>query len=155
MAEGQLTVESPEFEYIRREAGIHTRDAIVSLWLVANNEAKLRRTGDREAIERIAPKLIELSPSAQVNDLDTQFATVLDFIGSTSVDLTGLQARVVPTFLFLVVRGSGTITLKNQNAGSLDRNRIVTSAGGDVAIATNEMAMLIYINSRWRQFVWA
>ena len=152
---GQLTVESPDFDYIEREAGIHTRDAIQTLWLVANDEAASRRQGVREAIERIMPKGIIQSPSGATNDLDTQFAGVLRFDGATSFNLTGLQARPEPTFIYLTVLGSGTVTLKNASASSIERNRILTFSGGDVAIATGQTVLLMYLNTRWREVEWA
>lgn len=150
----QFTVEAPDFDRIKRETGVSTQEAITLLWRVANDEAESRRTGVRAATERMEPKAIALSPSVSQNNLDTQFATVLRFDGASSVNITGLQARPDPTIVILLVIGAGTITLKNQNASSLDRNRIVTSAGGDVAIATNKSVMLMYTNLRWRELKW-
>ena len=151
----QLTVESPDFDYIEREAGVHTRDAIQTLWLVANDEASSRRQGVREAIERIEPKEIILSPSGATNDLNTQFSGVIRFDGSTAFNLTGLQARPEPTFVYLTVLGSGTVTLKNESASSIARNRILTLSGGDVAITTGLTVLLMYLNTRWREVSWA
>lgn len=150
----QFTVEAPDFDRIKRETGVSTQEAITLLWRVANDEAESRRAGVRAATERMEPKAIALSPSVSQNNLDTQFATVLRFDGASSVNITGLQARPDPTIVILLVIGAGTITLKNQNASSLDRNRIVTSAGGDVAIATNKSVMLMYTNLRWRELKW-
>ena len=156
MAEGsQFTVEAPDFDYVKREAGPHTRDGLITIWEALNAEAEARRVGVRQAIERIAPKQIILSPSVSQNDLDTEFATVLRFDGAAGVDITGLQARTEPTAVFLVVLGTGTITLKNNNAGSIDRNKIITASAGDFPIATNEMAVVWYLNARWRQLTWA
>lgn len=151
----QLTIDSPEFDYIYRESGRATRDGIHSLWLVANDEAASRRAGVREAIERICPKEIIQSPTAGQNDFDTQFATVLRFDGSTNFNLTGLQARTEPTVVYLYVLGSGTVTLKNESASSIDRNRILTYSGVDIAITTGKSAMLMYVNLRWREIKWA
>lgn len=150
----QFTVEAPDFQQVRRETGVATEEAVTLLWRVANDEAESRRMGVRAATERMEPKALLLSPSVNQNDLNTQFATVLRFDGASSVDLTGLQARPDPTLVILFVLGAGTITLKNENVGSIDRNRIVTAAGGDVAITTNRSVMLIYTNSRWRELKW-
>ena len=156
MAEGtQYSIQSPDFDLIRGETGVHTEDGFSILWEAANAEARARRTGVRQAIERMNPKMIILSPSANAHNVDTQFATVIRFDGAASVDITGFQARPEPTAIFLAVLGSGTITLKNNNAGSIDRNKILTAAAGDFPIATNEMALLWYLNSRWRQLAWA
>ena len=151
----QFTIEAPDFDIIYRETGTATRDAITTLWRVANDEASARRSAVREAIERISPKEIILSPSAGMNNLDTQFATVIRFDGAASVNLTGLQARTEPSFLYLTVLGAGTITLKNNNASSLDRNKILTYSGGDVAITTGLTVQLMYLNTRWREVKWA
>ena len=149
-----LTVESIDFEQVENETGVATRSGIELLWDVANDEAKSRRTGVRTATERWEKKGVILSPSVNQNDLDTQFATVLRFDGAANENLTGLQARADPTILILFVVGAGTITLKNESASSLDRNRIITSAGGDVAITTNRSVMLVYTNLRWRELKW-
>ena len=155
MAEGsQFTVEAPDFDYVKREAGPHTRDGLITIWEALNAAAEARRVGVRQAIERIAPKQIILSPSVSQNDLDTEFATVLRFDGAASVDITGLQARTEPTAIFLLVLGAGTITLTNQDAASIARNRIVTKTGASVALATNTITLLWYTNTRWRQLVW-
>ena len=155
MAEGsQFTVEAPDFDYVKREAGPHTRDGLITIWEALNAEAEARRVGVRQAIERIAPKQIILSPSVSQSDLDTEFATVLRFDGAASVDITGLQARTEPTAIFLLVLGAGTITLTNQDAASIARNRIVTKTGASVALATNTITLLWYTNTRWRQLVW-
>ena len=150
----QFTVEAPDFQRIKRETGVETESAITLLWRVANDEASVRRAGVRSATERLEPKRINLSPSAIQNNLDTEFATVLRFDGAASVDLTGLQARPDPTLIILLVLGAGTITLKNASGSSLERNRIITSAGGDVAITTNRSVMLMYTNTRWRELKW-
>lgn len=147
----QFTVDSPDFDRVYRETGVATRDAVTTLWRVANEEASARRTGVREAIERDAPKEIILSPGATQNNLDTEFSTVLRFDGSTSFNLTGLQARPEPTIVYLVVLGSGTITVKNSSASSIDRNRILTYSGGDLVITTGLTAAFRYLNTKWRE----
>mgnify|MGYP001562934104 FL=1 len=149
-----LTVESIDFEQVENETGVATRSGIELLWDVANDEAKSRRTGVRTATERWEKKGVILSPSVNQNDLDTQFATVLRFDGAASVDLTGLQARPDFTIVILFVIGAGTITLKNASGSSIERNRIITSAAGDVAITTNRSVMLLYTNTRWREIKW-
>lgn len=152
---GQLTITAPDFDRVKQETGVATRDAMNSLWLVANDEAASRRAGVREAIERLCPKEIISSPSANQNDSDTQFATVLRFDGSSAINITGFQARAEPTILVLFVLGSATITLKNESASSIARNRILSFSGGDLAIAAGKSVMLIYLNLRWRELKWA
>lgn len=150
----QFTVEAPDFERIRQETGTETQTAVTLLWRVANDEAESRRAGVRAATERIEPKALLLTPSVNQNDLDTKFSTVLRFDGASSINLTGLQARPDPCIVILFVLGAGTITLKNESASSIARNRIVTASGGDVAITTNRSLMLMYTNTRWREMKW-
>ena len=151
----QFTVEAPDFDRIYNETGVATRDGITTLWRVANDEASSRRSAVREAIERDCPKEIILSPSVNQNNLDTEFATVLRFDGAASVDLTGLQARPEPTIVELTVLGAGTITLRNNSASSLERNRILTYSGANLAITTGLTVRLRYLNTRWREVKWA
>lgn len=151
MAE-QFTVVQPDYDRIKNETGVNTADGIQTLWLAVNDEAGSRRAGVREAIERFSPKAIIQSPGVAQNNLDTQFSTVLRFDGSTNVNLTGLRARPDPTFVYLYVLGSGTITLKNESASSIARNRILTYSGGDLALTTGLGAILVYLNSRWREW---
>lgn len=154
MAETQFTIESLDLENIERETGPHTRDGLNTLYLAANAEAQARRMGVRQAIERMNPKMIISSPAANQDNFDTEFATVIRFDGAASVNVTGFQDRPEPTAIFLCVLGAGTITLKHQDAGSIARNRIVTNSGADLAIATNKMVMLMYLNTRWREMSW-
>jgi hypothetical protein len=151
----QFTISAPEFERIYDETGVATRDGIQTIWLAANDEAEARRKGIREAIERMCPKAISQAPVASQNDFDTQFATVLRFDGAVAFNITGLQARPEPTILILTVLGAGTVTLKNESASSIARNRILTQSGGDLAIAVNHSVMLMYLNTRWREMKWA
>lgn len=148
----QFTVSAPEFDRIKDETGVATRDGFITLWRVANDEAKSRRAGVREAIERINPKGVTITQLANLNDLDTQMAGVLVFDGAASVDLTGLQARPDFTFLYLFTLGAGTITVKNSSASSIDRNKILTNSGGNLALTTNLGTLLFYLNTRWREF---
>lgn len=152
--EGQLTVESPDFENIKRETGVNTMDAIRALWLVANDEARSRRQGVRQAIERQNPKEIILNLGSSQNNYDTQFATVLRSDGSSAVNITGFLARPEPTFIYLCVLGSGTITLKHNSASSEAANRILSYTSADVAVATDQIIRLVYLNARWRYVEW-
>lgn len=153
-SEGQLTVESPDFENIKRETGVNTMDAIHTLWLVANDEAKSRRQGVRQAIERQNPKEIIIDLAVSQNDYDTEFATVLRSNGAASVNITGFLAKPEPTFIYLCVLGTGTITLKHNSASSEEVNRILSYTGADVAVAPNQAIRLVYLNSRWRYLQW-
>lgn len=150
----QFTIEAPDFDRIFNETGPTTRDGITTLWRVANDEAESRRRGVREAIERQCPKEIILSLAANQNNFNTEFATTLRSDGAASVNITGFQARPEPTILFLVVLGSGTITLKHNDVNSIARNRILTYTAADIAVGTNQAIRLDYLNERWRVMEW-
>lgn len=146
-----LTVEAPDFEGVKKESGVDTMDAVRLLWAVANAEAKDRRIGVRLARERIEVKVLIASPTVNQNNYDTQFATILRFDGSTAVNITGLKARAEGTILLVLVLGSGTITLMNDNAGSEASNRMLFQAAADKAVATNRAVLLTYQSTRWRE----
>lgn len=146
-----LTIEAPQLEYIKKEAGPHTADAVRLLWAVANDEADSRRSGLRVATERIAPKSVVDAPAAAQDNLDTKYATILRFDGATAFNLTGLRARTENTVVIILVLGAGTVTLKHNSGNSEANNRILLAAGADKAVATNKSAILIYENLRWRE----
>lgn len=150
MAEN-LSVASPDFEYIRKEAGVHTMDGVRLLWSVANEEAKDRRIGIRLAIERQEVKTLITSPALNQNNFSTEFATTLRFDGAASVNITGIRARVEGARIRVLVLGSGTITLMHNNASSEAQNRMLFASGADKAVATNKSVELEYQNARWRE----
>lgn len=143
-------IEPPDIDRISRGDFRATADAIQLLWEVADQEARDRRSGVRQAIERLEPKALVASPAAAQHNYDTKGATILRFDGATSFDLTGLIARANNTIVIVWTLGTGTVTIKNNNAGSEERNRILTPAGGDLAVATNRLVLLAYLNTRWR-----
>jgi hypothetical protein len=148
------TVESPNFEKISKEAGQFTSDAINLLWAALNaTRADLRRE-TRLAQERVEPKRLDQSPSAGLDNVDTDGASVVSFTGASSVNLTGFRAPETNAnrLLFVQVNGAGTITVKN-SATSETANQIVTSTGADVSLTTGKGLVLAYLASKWRQVV--
>lgn len=146
-----LTIESPDFDHIRQETGVHTMDGIRLLWSVANSEAKDRRIGVRLAIERQEIKTLISSPTVNQNNFDTDYSTTLRFDGASAINITGIKARVEGTRIRVLVLGSATITLMHSNAGSEAANRILLFAAADKAVATNKAVDLEYQSSRWRE----
>lgn len=146
-----LSVEAPDFDYIKREAGVHTMDGIRLLWSVANSEAKDRRTGVRLAIERQEVKTLVFSLALSQNDFDTAFSTTLRSDGAAAINITGLKARVEGARVRVLVLGAGTVTLKHNSASSEAVNRMLFASGADKAVATNKACDLEYQNSRWRE----
>lgn len=147
-----LTIESPQFEKIRKEAGQFTRDAINLLWTALNDTRAVERRDFRRASESIEPKVLTLAPSGSTDNLDLQGASVLSFTGASGQNLTGFRAPETgrSRILFIQVSGAGTITVKH-NATSENANRISTESGADVTLSTGKGMVLVYIEARWRE----
>jgi hypothetical protein len=147
-----LTIESPNFDKINSEAGQFTSDAVSLLWFALNDTRASQRRGIRTAQERLEPKTIQKAPAASVNDLDLEGASVVEFTGSSSVNLTGFRAPETghTRFLITYVSGTGTITAKHL-ATSESANQLFTSTAGDHAMATGGSALWIYLSGKWRQ----
>lgn len=147
-----LTIESLDFDRIRRGDTRETGDAIEFLWQVMNDIDRRARQGIRLAVDRSEWRVQPLSPTASVDDYDLGNASILRFDGSTSVNLTGLLAPSggAARLVLVKVLGSGTITIKH-NVTSEEPNRILTFSAGDLAVATNKSAWLLYLDSRWRE----
>jgi len=146
------TVESPNFEKISTEAGQFTSDAINLLWNAINDTRANQRRDSRVNLETLQPKVLTLQPTASVDNLDTEGASIISFTGSSSVNLTGFRAPETnrSRVLFIQVSGSGTITVKH-NVTSESVNRISTESAADVTLSTGKGMILIYLESIWRE----
>jgi hypothetical protein len=144
----QLSIESPNFEKIASEAGQFTADAIGLVWGALNATRTEARRDFRRSSDIIQPKMLSLSPSASVDNLDLAGCSVVHFTGGTQ-NVTGFRAPETGTtrVLILANTGGGTITVKH-DATSESANRIVTKSGADVTLT---LMVLIYLNSRWRE----
>jgi hypothetical protein len=146
-----LTIESPNFDKISKEAGQFTADAINLLWAALNDTRASLRRDFRQATEKVAPKVKTLSPAASVDNLDSEGASTVSFTGGTQ-NFTGIRApetgesRVV----FIQNSGTGTITIKN-NATSENANRFLTATAADLALDQHAGAVFQYLESRWRE----
>jgi len=71
---------------------------------------------------------------------------------SAAVTLTGLGATGTGHVAGLWNISAFTITLKNENTGSIAANRFLTSGAGDYVLAAGEGVLLIYdgTSARWR-----
>lgn len=144
---------APDFAAIARGDSAAAAAGTRLLWYLFNAESNLRSRVVRKASDKLAPKVLQYAPTAAVNNLDLAGCSVVEFTGSSSVNLTGiLQPERDGELVFLFVTGSGTITLKHQNAGSDAVNRITTNSGGDLAVTTSNGTILIYLAGRWKQF---
>ncbi len=150
MAEN-LTIESFDYDKIKKESGSTTADSIQTLWYVANNEARERRVGVRLAQERRRGKVVSAAPTTKQNNYDAQGAFTLLFTGSTAFTLTGIRNGMEGDFLLLHNTGSGTITVAHNSTDSDTANRFVMQAGSDKSVAQNKSLLLVYLASRWRE----
>jgi hypothetical protein len=68
------------------------------------------------------------------------------------IDLTGIVAGVDGRELVLINVGSQNITVKNNDAGSAEANRILTGLGTDIVLGAGGMVKMFYDEtiSRWR-----
>ncbi len=147
-----LTIESPNFDKIEKESGQFTSDAVSLLWYALNDSRKESRTGVRLAKEQLAPKVIQKAPSASVNDLDLEGASVVEFTGSSAQNLTGFRAPETgrTRIVIVYVSGSATITLKHLLTSEAG-NQLFNNTGADVALTTGKGAIYIYLSGKWRQ----
>lgn len=152
-----LTIESLDFDAIRRGDKRATGDAVEFLWLTLNEEARQRRRAVKLASDRAEWQVIIDEPTVQQNNYDIGNASVIEFRGATSFDLTGLLAPSAGAArrVLIVVLGSGTVTVKYNSASSDDVNRLLTHSAADVAITTNKCMEFTYLNSRWREHKYA
>lgn len=146
-----LSVESPNTEKITKEAGQFTADAIAVGWAALNDTRAAQRRDHRRATERVAPKVVTLTPAASVNDLDSQGASTISFTSGTQ-NFTGVRAPETgeARVLFVHNSGAGTITLVN-NATSETANRFFTSTGANVSLSTGKGMIFQYLASGWRE----
>lgn len=150
MAEN-LSVESPDFDKIRKESGTATSDAIRLLWYVTNNEIADRRRGVREAQEKREGKVLSAAPASAQDNFDAQGAFLVVFTGSTAFNLTGIRNGLDGRCLLIHVTGTGTVTVKNESASSDAANRIDSQSGADLSVTTGKTLILNYYASRWRE----
>lgn len=150
-----LTIEAPDFERIKKEAGDATRDAANTLWAVLNDVDASQRRGVRRAQEFFQPKTTTLAHTAALDNYDHDNASLLVFTGSAAVNLTGIKAPETNKAALLVLHntGTGTITVKHNSGSSIAENRITMTAGVDFALSTNKSLILAYIGGLYRQIV--
>lgn len=147
-----LSIESPDFDKIRKESGYNTSDAIKLLWYALNNEIDLRRQTVKVASDTDSGKILTDSPSTSQNNYDTMSATTVYFTGGTAFDLSGFRNPVEGRRVMVHNIGVGTVTLKHNSSSSDTPNRFILSSGADQSLTTNTSALFTYMNSLWREF---
>ena len=148
-----LTIESPDFDSIRDEAGQATTDAARTLWYALNEEMSLRRQGVQEAKDVLAPAVITDAPTSPQDNYDVNNASLLHLTGSTNAQFTGFRAPSTDEsrVLFIYNSGTGTVQIFPQHANSAAENRVVTYNGGLTFIAPAGTMILLYLSDRWRE----
>lgn len=146
-----LSIESPNFEKIASESGQFTSDAIGLLWAALNATREEARRIERRSTDIISPKVLPLSPSASVNDLDLEGCSIVHFTGGTQ-NLTGFRAPETGRTRVVIVlnSGSGTITAKHE-VTSESANQLSNASGADVTLATRGGIIYAYLASKWRE----
>lgn len=149
-----LTIESPNFEKIGKEAGQFTSDAVSLLWSALNDTRKSERVDFRRSKDIMAPKVLTLQAAASVDNLDLSGCSVVSFTGASAQNFTGMRAPDTGDTRIVVIHvsGAGTITVKH-NLTSDSVNRFFNNPAADRALATNGVAVYIYLASLWRQVV--
>lgn len=102
---------------------------------------------------KITPTIL----AASTNDYaptNANQAQVWYISASAAINLTGIAAPLFDGYTVnLVVIGSFTITVTNQDAASLAANRIITGTGASLALPPNASLTLVYdlANTTWRR----
>ncbi len=147
----QLTIESPNFDRIRKNDGVAIENAIRLLWFVANNAADVERRDIQLARNSINLATLTVAPTVAQHNLNARGAGIVLVNTSTAFDLTGVRNGVQGALLILANLGSATMTAKHESASSDAANRITLAAAVDKAVATNKFLLLEYLNARWRE----
>jgi hypothetical protein len=147
-----LTIESPNFEKIKKESGQFTSDALALLWATENLTRKELRTGLRESQDILSPKVIQVSAAASVNDLDLQDASVIEFTGASAQNFTGMRAPETgkSRLVLVYISGAGTITARNA-VTSQAGNQIFNLGAVDDTLAQGSASAYLYLSGYWRQ----
>jgi hypothetical protein len=145
-----LSIESPDFEAIRKEAGITTSDAVQLLWEVLNYEIAQRRKTVRDAKEVDEGKVSVYAQTANTDNYDDQRASIIEFTGSASINFTGIRNGIEGRRITLHNIGTGTITLKH-NTTSDSANRLFNDTGADKSLTQNSSIVYLYLNGSWKE----
>jgi hypothetical protein len=142
----------PAYQQIRKGNNHATEDAIRLVFDALVQEISQRTKGQSKATDRFDKKVLEHSPSAQMDNLDYQAVGTINFAGASAQNLTGIIAPEKDgAMIILHTTGAGTITVKHQSANSDAGNRIVTSSAGDRNLATGNTLIIQYLSGRWRE----
>lgn len=145
---------APAFQSVASETGPATENALRTVWLDLQSLERKEITDIDLARSLIAPRVLQVSATGPVNNLDLGVASVIQFTGSSAQNLTGIIAPETGATRVVIVHvtGAGTITTKHL-AGPTATNMLSNSTAGDVTLSTGKSAIYIYLSSLWRQVV--
>lgn len=148
-----LSIQAPDFPRIKEESGTATQDAIKLIWQALNFEMGRRRQEIRIARERFAPKVLPDASTGNQNNYDLEGASILMFSNSSSINFTGFLAPSEGESRILYIHniGSGTKTIVHNSGSSDSANRVVCFSAANIAIGQDQSAILLYLNSFWRE----
>ena len=150
MAEN-LTIESPDFDKIRKEAGVETERAFRNLYYASNFEASIRRKQMNDVRNTLEGKVKSDNPGAQQDNYDTERALILLLTGTVNRTFTGFRNGYEGRIIFVFNTGSATYTFADESASSDEANRFQLSSGGNETRAQDTGIVFLYLSSRWRE----
>lgn len=145
-----LVIQSPDFDNIRKGRGDAVEGGIKLVWYAINELSRSTSIADKTNKDILSPLVLSAGPTTTQNNYDAKGATILLFTGGSAFDFTGIRNPVTGQIKILVNLGAGTMTVKHELTSDTG-NRIDTAASADKNVATNQMMILIYLNSRWRE----
>lgn len=147
-----LTVQSSDFDKIKKESGTETANFLRRLWFILNDEIKIRRREDRRRSDRILGAVKTDAPTTAQPAYDPGDHLFLYFNGSTNWTLQGIRNGQEGRLLFLHNAGSATITIADDSGSASATNmRILTSTGANKSLTQDLAIVLQYLDSRWRE----
>lgn len=130
--------------------GVAGKSTPAQVLVAGFNQAAVIPTGSSIAF---TPVTVNISTAS--NDLSIGTAGVVLANVTASVGLTGLNGNNASgKVVFIINTGTNALSVKNEDAGSIAANRIVTASGGNLNMQAGHMLVGIYDGtlSRWR--VW-
>lgn len=145
-----LVVQSPDFDNIRKGKGDAVEGGIKLVWYAVNELSRTSTVTAQTNKDNLSPLVLSAGPTTTQSNYDSKGATILLFTGGSAFDFTGIRNPVSGQIKILVNLGAGTMTVKHE-VTSDTVNRIDMAASADMAVATNKVMILVYLNSRWRE----
>ena len=150
MAENK-SIQSPDFDKIRKETGVETERAFRTLYFALDYEISTRRRLIRDVTNTLEGKVISVDPGAQQDNFDTERALIVLLTGTVNRTFTGFSNGYEGRVVFVFNVGTATYTFADESASSDEANRFQLSSGGNETRAQDTGIVFLYLNSRWRE----